>query len=57
MVVIAKDERNPVELRGRMLSELANYVHAKKRATEIKGDDNKRVTFIFQPFAQGPDAV
>ena len=50
MAAIAMDERNPVELRGRMYAELANYVHAKKRATEIKADDGNRVTFVFQPF-------
>lgn len=50
MASIAMDQRNPVELRGRMFAELANYVHAKKRATEIKADDGKRVTFIFHPF-------
>ncbi len=56
MAAIAMDERNPVELRGRMYAELANYVHAKKRATEIKADNAQRVTFMFYPF-EGDDAA
>lgn len=50
MASIAMDERNPVELRGRMYAELAAYVHAKKRAIEVKADEGKRVTFVFSPF-------
>jgi len=57
MVAIAMDEGNSVELRGRMFAELANYVHAKKRATEIKADDGNRVTFIFQPFEPSAQSV
>jgi hypothetical protein len=45
MARIAMDTRNPVELRGRMFSELAQYVFPKRRATEIKTDTGPRVTF------------
>ena len=30
------DEANPVELRGRMYAELAQYLYPKRRAVEIK---------------------
>ncbi len=45
MAQIAMDERNSVELRGRMYAELAQYVFPKRRATEIKADTGPRVTF------------
>jgi hypothetical protein len=34
MALIAMDEKNPVELRGRMYSELAQYVAPKRKAME-----------------------
>mgnify|MGYP000034084726 FL=1 len=45
MAVIAMDETNPPELRGRMYAELAQYLYPKRRATEIKTDDGPRVVF------------
>jgi hypothetical protein len=45
MAVIAMDEANPPELRGRMYAELAQYLYPKRRATEIKTDDGPRVVF------------
>jgi len=45
MALIAMDEGNPPELRGRMYAELAQYLYPKRRATEIKTDDGPRVTF------------
>jgi hypothetical protein len=38
MARIAMDERNSPELRGRMYSELAQYVAPKRRAVEHSGD-------------------
>lgn len=45
MAIIAMDESNPPELRGRMYAELAQYLYPKRRATEIRTDDGPRVTF------------
>lgn len=45
MAIIAMDEANPPELRGRMYAELAQYLYPKRRATEIKTDDGPRVVF------------
>jgi hypothetical protein len=45
MAIIAMDEANPPELRGRMYAELAQYLYPKRRATEIRTDDGPRVTF------------
>ena len=39
MAIIAMDEGNPPELRGRMYAELAQYLYPKRRATEIRTDD------------------
>ena len=50
MAAIAMDERNTIELRARMFAELSNYKYAMKRATKVKANDGKRVTFIFHPF-------
>ena len=45
MAIIAMDDANPPELRGRMYAELAQYLYPKRRATEIKTDDGPRVVF------------
>ena len=45
MAIIAIDETNPPELRGRMYAELAQYLYPKRRATEIKTDNGPRVVF------------
>lgn len=37
MATIAMDPQSPVDLRGRMFSELAQYVHSKLRAVEVTG--------------------
>ncbi len=38
MALIALDASNPPELRGRMFSELAQYVFPKRKAIEYSGD-------------------
>ena len=38
MARIALDKKNPLELRGRMFSELAQYVAPKRRAVEHSAD-------------------
>jgi len=38
MVRIAQDERCSLELRGRMFSDLAQYVYPKRRATELSAE-------------------
>jgi hypothetical protein len=38
MALIAMDEKNPMELRGRMFAELAQYVAPKRKALEHSGD-------------------
>jgi hypothetical protein len=38
MALIAMNEKNPVELRGRMFAELAQYVAPKRKALEHSGD-------------------
>ena len=45
MALLAMDPANPVELRGRMFAELAQYVAPKRRATEISAGDQQRVVF------------
>lgn len=45
MAILAMDEANPPELRGRMYAELAQYLHPKRKATEIKVDEGPQVTF------------
>jgi len=45
MAIIAMDEANPPELRGRMFAELAQYLYPKRRATEIKTDNGPKVVF------------
>jgi hypothetical protein len=46
MARIALDESNPPELRGKMFAELAQYLHPKRRATEIKTDTGPQVRFF-----------
>lgn len=45
MAIIAMDENNPPELRGRMYAELAQYLYPKRKATEIKVDEGPQVIF------------
>ena len=40
MARIAEDTTNYPELRGRMYSELAQYLFPKRRATELPADEN-----------------
>ncbi|MGB0496308.1 MAG: hypothetical protein ACPGJI_08120 [Kangiellaceae bacterium] len=41
MILIAKDyDNNSPELRGKMCSELAQYIHAKRKAIEHTADDD-----------------
>lgn len=39
MALLAMDRANPPDLRGRMFSELAQYVAAKRKAIEVTGKD------------------
>ena len=39
MARIAMNKKNPPELRGRMYSELAQYMWPKRKAIEVSGDD------------------
>ncbi len=39
MARIAMNSKNPPELRGRMYSELAQYLWPKRKAIEVSGDD------------------
>lgn len=39
MAALAMDASNPPELRGRMFSELAGYIYAKRRAVEHSAED------------------
>lgn len=57
MARIAMDTTNAVELRGRMYAELAGYLFAKRKATEIKLDDGPRVTFQFLTESLTADCV
>lgn len=45
MALIAKDPNNPLELRARMYSELANYVAPKRKAVESQIATNDPVKF------------
>ena len=46
MAKIALDEKNPPELRGRMFSELAQYIAPKRKAIEHTGESGEPVTFV-----------
>ncbi len=46
MAKIALDEKNSSELRGRMFSELAQYIAAKRKAIEHSGESGEPVTFV-----------
>lgn len=48
MALIAMNEANPPELRGRMFAELAGYLFPKRKAVESNLDDTPRVTFYIQ---------
>jgi len=43
MVLIAMNKENPAGLRGRMFSELAQYIHPKRRAIEMSGPEGAAV--------------
>jgi len=45
MARLAMDTSNSPELRGRLLSELIQYVAPKRRAIEVNADQGERVTF------------
>jgi len=59
MAQLAMDSTNSPELRGRMFAELAQYVAPKRKAVEIEGGDQYRVTFALNvgrvPTAALPD--
>ncbi len=46
MAKIAADEKNSPELRGRMFSELAQYIAPKRKAIEHSGESGEPVTFV-----------
>ena len=49
MALIAMDESNPPELRGRMYAELAMYIAPKRRATELTGADGAPIAVEQRP--------
>jgi hypothetical protein len=46
MALIGMDKNNPAELRGRMFSELAQYVAPKRKAVEHSGDGGALEAFL-----------
>ena len=46
MVRIAQDERHSPELRGKMYSDLAQYVYPKRRAVEVTGAEAEPLQVI-----------
>jgi len=46
MAKMALDEGNTPELRGRMFSELAQYIAPKRKAIEHSGEGGEPVTFV-----------
>jgi hypothetical protein len=54
MALIALDENNPIELRAKMLSELAQYIAPKRKAVEHTGDIT---TQAFVIMGAAPDAT
>ncbi len=46
MARIALDDQNSSELRGRMFSELAQYIAPKRKAIEHRGEGGEPVTFV-----------
>lgn len=44
MALIAKNSKNPIELRARMYAELAQYVQPKRRAIEVSGPGGEAVS-------------
>ena len=51
MARIAMNRKNPPELRGRMFSELAQYMHPKRKAIEVAGEGAG--PFVFQFISGG----
>ena len=49
MVLIAQDDKNRPELRGRMFAELAQYVYPKLRAIELSGPGGGPVELNVSP--------
>jgi hypothetical protein len=45
MAILAMDEGNPPELRGRMYAELAQYVAPKRKAVEHSRGEDRPITF------------
>jgi hypothetical protein len=45
MARLAMDPRMPPELRGRMFAELAQYLHPKRRAVEVRDQSGPKVIF------------
>jgi hypothetical protein len=57
MALIAMNEKNPVELRGRMYSELAQYVAPKRKAMEHSGDAGTIETLLLRLDAEHVDGA
>jgi hypothetical protein len=53
MAKLALDESNPVELRGRMMSELAQYIAPKRKAVEHSGGTEDLLTVEVLKFTAG----
>lgn len=55
MARIAMDPDSPVELRGRMFAELAQYVAPKRRALDVAADQQRPVTIRIGIPAKNPE--
>jgi hypothetical protein len=54
MAQIAMDPKSSPELRGRMYAELAQYVAAKRRAVEVRGDQGGPIIVEIEYVATEP---
>ena len=57
MAMLAMDPNASPELRGRMYSELAQYLYPKRRAMEVKADEGPRVSFFINTDYPPPPAL
>jgi len=55
MAILALDTSNPPELRGRMFSELAQYVAPKRKAVEIAADAGTVAGFVVYGVTEAED--
>ena len=55
MAKLALDETNPPELRGRMYSELAQYVAPKRKAVELSAEPGTVAGFVVYGVSEAED--